>query len=126
VAQAVQEADGRVKDTNSIFALILEIADQTKLLGLNAAILAAQAGVHGKGFTVVADEIRKLAANSESSAKKIPQILSGIRNAMGKVESSSKQTYAVSRKQSESMHEIKRVMEDIQKSVNQLVDSVGR
>jgi len=126
VAQAVLAADKKVKDTNSILALILEVADQTKLLGLNAAILAAQAGVHGKGFAVVAEEIRKLATNSASSAKKIPEVLSGIRNAMTEVTTSSKHTYAVSTEQSRSLHEMTRVMEEIQKSVNQLVDSVNR
>lgn len=126
VAQAVQAADKKVKDTNSILALILEVADQTKLLGLNAAILAAQAGVHGRGFAVVAEEIRKLAANSASSAKKIPEVLAGIRNAMDEVTSSSKQTNAVSTKQSRSLQQMARVMEEIQKSVNLLVDSVNR
>lgn len=125
VARAVLEADRKVNSTNSILALILEVADQSKLLGLNAAILAAQAGVHGRGFSVVADEIRKLAANSASSAKKIPVILAEIRSAMAEVSASSGQTAAISTEQSRSLQEMTRVMDEILKSVNLLVDSVN-
>jgi len=126
VARAVLEADKKVKATNSILALILEVADQSKLLGLNAAILAAQAGVHGRGFSVVAEEIRKLAANSASSAKKIPVILTEIRSAMAEVSTSSGQTASISTEQSRSLQDMTHVMEEILKSVNLLVDSVNR
>jgi sugar diacid utilization regulator len=126
VARAVLDTDKKVKATNMILDLILEVADQTKLLGLNAAILAAQAGQHGRGFSVVAEEIRKLAANSASSAKKVPAILSEIRSALSEVTSSSKQTSCISTEQSRSLHDMTRVMEDIQNSVNILVDSVNK
>src|SRR5690349_18401799 len=51
LAQAAIHADEEVKATNTILDFILDVADRTKLLGLNAAILAAQAGVHGRGFS---------------------------------------------------------------------------
>jgi methyl-accepting chemotaxis protein len=80
VAGTAQALQRRAKDTDQALSLIRNIAGQTNLLGLNAAIEAARVGEHGRGFGVVAEEIRKLAAISADAVKSIAEISRAIQS----------------------------------------------
>jgi methyl-accepting chemotaxis protein len=108
--EAMHAIEKSSKQITEAVEIITEIAEQTNLLALNAAIEAARAGEHGKGFAVVADEVRKLAERSANSAKDVKTlILDSTRQVQRGVELSG-----------EAGESLKKMVGDIQKVAEQL------
>lgn len=81
----VENLGRKSDDITSIISTITAIAEQTNLLALNAAIEAARAGEHGRGFAVVADEVRKLAEQSQRAASEVSTIVSSIQSEVNSI-----------------------------------------
>ncbi|CAM4079637.1 methyl-accepting chemotaxis protein [Lederbergia lenta] len=109
-----------VEQIQSMASIVKAIATQSNLLGLNASIEAARAGDHGRGFSVVADEIRKMADTSKNAAEDISNQLNQILNSVTVMVEKVEQVTAKMGENSASIEELKNAYEHIAKTANKL------
>jgi len=112
-ANIAKVASQEVANTAQILDIIRRVAQQTNLLGLNAAIEAARAGEHGRGFSVVADEVRKLADESHRSAGNINDMLLRFSKSIDMVLKNVGQGNLITQELAKATQEIARMLEDL-------------
>ncbi len=125
VVTEMQSLDGASRQIGEILGLIEEIADQTNLLALNAAIEAARAGEHGRGFAVVADEVRKLAENSASSTKQIGTLVLDIQRRTSAVLERTAKANSLVQSNAESARTVTHMIETISTRVSEVAQLVS-
>lgn len=122
--QKVQCLDVQSQEISKLVSVIKDIADQTNLLALNAAIEAARAGEHGKGFAVVADEVRKLAEQVSVSVTDITGIVNGIQSETNLVTDSLKGGYIEVEQGTSQIRTTGETFKGISSAVSNMVQSI--
>ncbi|MGO9014055.1 MAG: methyl-accepting chemotaxis protein [Dissulfurispiraceae bacterium] len=117
LATMVEKLNGRAAEVGDIVTVITDIADQTNLLALNAAIEAARAGEQGRGFAVVADEVRKLAERTIKATAEIS-------DKIGTIQSESEQTSKSMNEASEEVTKANEYIKNVGDSLHRIVNEV--
>lgn len=126
LADEAQEGLQQVKVTTDVLDFISRIANQTNLLGLNAAIEAARAGEHGRGFSVVAGEVRKLAEDSKRSANEIKDILNKFNTTIEYITKGIFQSSVITQEQANATQHITQIVEGVQQVAQELQSVIAR
>jgi methyl-accepting chemotaxis protein len=124
-SRVIETVGKRGQEIGLILNVIEEVTEQTNLLALNAAIIAAQAGEHGRGFAIVADEIRQLAERTASSAKEIGSLISSFQSETGHAVAAMQEGSRRVEEGTERSREAGRALEEILESARRSSAMVG-
>lgn len=119
-----KDTERLITESSEAVTLIESISKQSNLLGLNAAIESSRAGEYGKGFSVVAGEMRKLASNSGESSKKISAALAEMSNSMKIIIETINELGQIATNQAASLEEVSATVEQITSNSQVLVDNL--
>ena len=122
IAEAAKKTESNVQESNKVIGMIENIASQSNLLGLNAAIEAARSGDQGRGFTVVANEMRKLAELSKDSSQRVSKALSEISKNIEQIYKTINEAQNISEGQAAATEEITATLEEITANAQIMVD----
>jgi len=120
IGQAVNDLANSTQSIGSVADVITSIAEQTNLLALNAAIEAARAGEQGRGFAVVADEVRSLASRTRESTEQIHQIISSLRAGAERAVVTAGKGEAISKESVESVESVRTALDGISEAVSRI------